>query len=490
MLGALVLAAMTIDGAAFAAPDEPPAPDYLLVKLSPGARATTNDRGAVEISVNGAAAPGSEAVLASIGAISVERASSVAHANAARAAAIGLDRWVKLRLEPGRDPLAAIAPIRLVPGVEIAELDGVGGLADFVPNDPNFPSQWSLLNTGQSAGGVAGSIGADVKAPAAWDISTGGGEIVVAVLDSGVFEHADLAGRVLPGWNVPQANDNTADGCASHGTHVSGIVGALGDNGVAIAGLCWDVKILPVVVVNPCSGFESWVADGITWAVDHGAEIINMSLQYSAGTQYLHDAVIYADMAGIPMLAATGNSNATPPSFPSRWAETIAVAATNNLDERWPSSNYGAEVDIAAPGVSILSLSSSGGTTVKSGTSMAAPHASGIVALLRSVNPALTSAEIRDILQSSADDVNAPGFDVFTGYGRVNAHAALELALDTGSVPGDLDGDGIVNGADLGTLLGFWGSCEDCDKCAADFDGNCAVDGSDLGALLGYWTGS
>lgn len=464
--------------------------DSVLVKLAPTAFAEIGGDG-VRIMLDGRPAAGSEAVLASIGAIAVERASLVEHADAERAARIGLDRWVRLTLEPGRDPHAGAAALRFVPGVEVAEVDGIGGLAeDLVPDDAQFANQWSMQNTGQSAGGVAGDIGADVDAPGAWGLSTGGRQIVIGVLDGGVSWHPDLDGRILPGWNVPQGNDNAVDGCSSHGTHVAGIIGALGDNGTAVAGLCWDVRILPVVVVNPCSGLESWVADGITWAVDHGAEIINMSLQYSAGTQYLHDAVLYAAEAGIPMLAATGNSGATPPSFPSRWPETIAVAATNNLDERWISSNYGTEVDVAAPGVAVLSLSATGGTTTKTGTSMAAPHATGIVALMRSVNASLTEPQIRSVLQSTADDVDAPGFDVFTGHGRLNAHEAVALAIAMGAVPGDLDGDGVVDGSDLGSLLGYWGPCEDCGNCPADFDGDCDVGGSDLGTLLGNWTGS
>jgi len=477
-------------GMAPAADDAPFALDHVLVKLAPGASMSARADGRLEVRSAGAMVDDSAALLISIGAVRADPTARHRAANEARAARVGLDRWITVTLAPGFDPEVAISRLMLLPEVEHASLDGIGGVAEVIPNDPSFPAQWPLMNTGQFAGGVAGASGADVHAPAAWSLTTGGRSIVVAVLDSGVSAHPDLAGRILPGWNVPQGHDITTDACNSHGTHVSGIIGAAGNNGVAIAGLCWDARILPVIVVDPCSGLESWVADGIVWAVDHGADLINMSLQYGVGSQYLHDAVLYAAAAGVPMIAATGNSGTTPPSFPARWPETIAVTATTNQDQRWPSSNYGPQVDVAAPGASVLSLSAAGGTTVKSGTSMAAPHASGIAALMRSVNPSLTSDQIRSMLQSGADDIDAPGFDDFTGHGRVNAHASVLLAIDAAATPGDLNGDGVVNGADLGSLLGYWGPCGNCDDCPADLDGDCMVGGSDLGALLGYWTGS
>jgi len=418
----------------------------------------------------------------------VRATATVARSNAVLASQIGLDRWVTVTVAPGGDVIAMAEALASLPSVEIVTLDGVGGVADLVPNDPSFVAQWSMLNTGQMANGVAGAPGADVKATQAWSLATGGRSVLVAVLDSGVWAHPDLAGRVVAGWNVPQQNGNTTDVCNSHGTHVSGIIGAAGNNSLAIAGLCWDARIMPVVVVNPCSGLESFVADGITWAVDHGAEIINMSLQYSVGSAYLHDAVLYAAASGVPMIAAAGNSGSSPPAFPARWPETIAVAATDNQDVRWTSSNFGPQVDLAAPGVAVLSLAADGGTTIKSGTSMATPHVTGVVALMRSVNDAISPEAIRSLLTSTADDVNAPGFDEFTGWGRVNAFEAVAAAIDAIVIPGDLNGDGSVNGSDLALLLGQWGGCEACQECVGDLDGDCAVGGSDLAILLGHWT--
>ncbi|MFO0893785.1 MAG: S8 family serine peptidase [Phycisphaerales bacterium] len=496
--GVALLAALAAGAASPAAPPAPAAPDeiggyatdHVLVKLRPGIRTGVDAAGRpCFVAADGPAAE-SAALLAGVGALGAHSASPITPARAALAASIGMDRWVIVRVAPGSDtPAIAAALARLTHLVELAEADGIGGLAEVVPDDPSFPEQYNLRNTGQVVGGVPGVPGADVSATDAWGITTGGQAVVVATLDSGVTPVADLEGRVLPGWNIPLQNASTNDVCNGHGTHVAGIIAASGNDATTVAGLCWDARILPVVVVNPCSGLESYAADGLVWATDQGATIVNMSLQYSAGTQYFKDAVIYAAASGVVMLAATGNSGITPPSFPSRWPQTIAVAATDNTDHRWPNSNYGPQVDVAAPGVSVLSLSPSGGVATKTGTSMAAPHVSGTVALLRGMNPTLSPDQIRTLLTMSADDVESPGPDDYTGAGRLNAFAAI-LAAQAFEPPADLNHDGVVDAADLGLLLAGWGACGACDACPADVNGDCQVDGLDLSLLLAWWTTS
>jgi thermitase len=362
--------------------------------------------------------------------------------------------------------------------VEIAGVDGIGGVAD-VPNDPSFPSQYALRNTGQT-GGVAG---ADIRAVEAWDIETANPDIVIGVIDSGISPHPELAGRILPGINIPNGTTVASDVC-NHGTHVAGIIAATRDNGIGIAGMCSEAKLLPVVIVNPCSGLESWVADGITWAVDNGADILNMSLQYSVGSDYLRAAVQYAAVRGIPMVCATGNAN-TAVAFPARWPETVAVASVTASNVRAPTSNFGPEVDIAAPGDQIYSLNSSGGYTFKSGTSMATPHITGLMALMRQVNPTMTFGQMRDAIDETARDVGAAGFDVFTGHGVANAHLALGRARDTFQ-PADLNADGTVDGVDLSVMLAAWGPCVTA-SCAGDINQDDTVDGTDLAALLAAW---
>jgi subtilisin family serine protease len=372
-------------------------------------------------------------------------------------------------------------------GVERAELDAEGGLAE-VPNDADFWVQYALRNTGQVVGGVAGTVGADIRMTEAWEYTQGSPGIVIAVLDSGVDPHPELAGRILAGINVPDGNTATADEC-NHGTHVAGIIAASTGNGVGIAGIARTARILPVVVVNGCSGFESNVAAGLTWAVDQGARIVNMSLQFNLGGTPLQQAVQYAHAQGALIMAATGNLNTTPPAFPARWNETVAVASTDNRDLRSSFSNYGPEVDISAPGTNVWSLNSaiSGyGYALKSGTSMATPHVSGVAALLWSYDPSLTRDEVRNYLVSTARDLGAPGTDIYYGAGRLDAAAAL-AAVPPPYVPEDLNQDGFVNAADLSLLLAAWGACADCDACTADIDGDCQVGASDLSLLLAAW---
>lgn len=408
----------------------------------------------------------------------------------------GLDRWLVATFDSPAaaaamvEDLSELAPMASV--IEVVELDGVGGVAAAPPDDPWFPLQYGMRNTGQNVAGVTGVVGADVNVLPAWDWTIGSPDVVVGVLDSGIDRHEEYESRLMAGWNVPDNTDSFADECSSHGTHVTGILGGEGDNGQGIAGVSWRCAILPVVVTDGCSGYESWVADGIIWAVDHGADILNMSLQYSTGTQLLADAVAWASDAGVIQVAAAGNTGGLDDvQAPARFPETIAVAATDNTDHRWSSSSAGPEIDLAAPGWRIYSCASTFNYVYKSGTSMAAPFVSGAVALMLSVDPELDPLTAKVILRSTAEDVESIGFDDLTGSGRLDVAAAV-LALDpTPPAAGDLDRDGRVDGRDFGILLGSWGACPgDCEEvCPGDLDGDCTVNGIDLGLLFADWTG-
>ncbi|MCA9286801.1 MAG: S8 family serine peptidase [Phycisphaerales bacterium] len=463
----------------------------LVIRVRPGIVAGF-DAGRPTLREGEAGKPGSASsklagILERQGVRSIHAAMRHTPSNAELARALRLDRYYTVRLAERADADATAATLRSFGMfVESAEVDPVGGVAGEVPNDPFFGLQYALENTGQTIQGTPGLSGADISAIEAWT-TTVGSELVIAVLDSGVNPHVDLGAKILPGWNVPQNNDVTVDVCNSHGTHVSGIAAAIGDNGIGIAGLAWPALILPVVVVDPCTGFESWVADAITYATDAGADVINMSLQYSAGTDYLHDAVLYAAAQGVVMAAASGNS-ASGVSYPAKWPETIAVGATNNLDQRWPSSNFGPELDVMAPGVNVYSLSGTTAYKYLTGTSMATPMVSGLAALLLSVDPTLTPQDVRTAIETTTLDLGTPGFDSLTGFGRINAAAALAAVLPP-PVPGDLNGDGVVDGADLGLMLSLWGACADCEliQCEGDLNLDCVVDGADLGVLLSNW---
>jgi len=405
------------------------------------------------------------------------------------ARAVGLDRFIRLRVAPGHDAIAAAKSLRALKEtfarVDVDPLGGLAATGPVIPDDPAFGLQWSLWNVGQTVAGVPGQPGADIGITHGW-LYTTGDPVLVAVLDSGVNLHPELEGRVVGGFNVPNPGGPTVDICQSHGTHVSGILAAAGQNAEGIAGVSWAAEIMPVIIVDPCSGPESMVADGLVWATDEGARIANMSLQYNVGSAFLKSAVEYAHALDVILVAATGNNAASQPAFPARWPETIAVAATNNLDEHWPSSNFGPQVDLAAPGVFIWSLIGTSSYGYKTGTSMATPLVSGAVALMLSINPTLSNEQVRQLLRATADDVGAPGFDPFTGYGRLNVESLLIATLETLAPTADLNGDGVVDGADLGILLNAWGTCAG-SPCLGDLNGDGVVDGADLGILLSAW---
>ena len=468
-IAAILSAAFAVDAPAAAGEF---ATGHVLAKYAPGALATKGAAGRLA------------RALAIVQAGAPEAPTPRPAMNLTAAAAIGLDRWVRIPIPETANPVqAALALQAAWDGFEVVEADPIGSLADITPNDPLFSLQYALQNTGQ----LAGTVDADIDATGAWPIASENPELIIGFLDGGVYgTHPEIAGRILPGWNVPQNNSNTTDICGSHGTHVTGIAMATGNNAVGIAGVCWNAKSLPVVIVNPCTGQESWLADGITWAVDQGADVLNLSVQYSIGTQYLHDAVIYAALHGVPMVAATGNS-AAGVAYPAKWVETIAVGATTQNDTRWTSSNFGPEIDLCAPGSQVYSLSGTSTYAYKSGTSMAVPHVVGVIALMRAVSPQIPADAIRAILQATAHDIDTAGFDQYTGWGRLDAATAV-AAADAYTLPADLDGDGAVSGGDLAMLLSAFGTCGDCSDCAADLDSDCAVGGSDLSLLLASWS--
>ncbi len=476
------------------APDEPilvaadggHATDHVLVQLRTGVALVAGKDGRQQLRDASRARTTRDAATAmrEAGVVRFEPVWVEAPRDAATARALGLDRWYRAVLADGGDAVASTARLRRARTVfERAELDHEGGLAE-IPNDPNFGLQYALRNVGQVVGGLPGIAGADVSATAAWDI-THGNDLVIAVLDSGIDPHPELAGRILPGINVPDGNTVTVDEC-NHGTHVAGIIAAAGNNGSGMAGLAWNARLLPVVVVNGCTGFEANVASGLIWAVDNGARIVNMSLQFYAFNPIFEQAVQYAHAQGALMVAASGNNGNTNVAAPARWNQTIAVAATDNRDERATFSNFGPEIDLAAPGVSVWSLSGQTSYTYKSGTSMAAPHVSGAAALLWAYDPSLTRDQVRAFLQLGAQDLGDPGTDILFGSGRLDIAASLAL-VPPPYAPEDLDRDGVVNAQDLAILLDSWGACADCDSCAADFDGDCMVGATDLGRLLSAW---
>jgi type VII secretion-associated serine protease mycosin len=276
-----------------------------------------------------------------------------------------------------------------------------------------------------------------INTPAAWETSTGAG-VVVAVIDTGVEgNHPDLDGQVLEGYNAIEDGGGGDFDDNGHGTHVAGTVAALTGNGEGVAGFAPDAKVLPIKVLDADGGgYVSDTAEGIVWATDNGAHIINMSLGSDTPTQAEKAAVAYALENGVTVVAAAGNEreDGSPTSYPAAYEGVIAVAATNDQDEIAEYSNRGDYVDVAAPGSGILStypleLSEDGsGYAELYGTSMAAPHVAAVAALIKGAQPDITPDGIQDALESSAADLGASGFDADFGHGRIDAAAAIEAA--------------------------------------------------------------
>ena len=334
----------------------------------------------------------------------------------------------------------AIARLQADPAIAYAELDtlvfATGNpsrvhavdAAGFQPNDPNWEQQWAPRR---------------IKAPEAWEVSTGGSQVVVAVVDSGIdLAHPEFAGRLLPGFDYVQWDTQPQDEYG-HGTHVSGIIAAAGNNQEGVAGLAWQAKILPLRVLDRNgAGTASSVASAISNAANQRASVVNLSLALSGPNETVLNAILYARGTGAIVVASAGND--TPPGqapapvrYPARYAEVIAVSASTHWDEWAPYSNGGPEVDFAAPGGEssdpILSTGLSGSTAQLYGTSMAAAHVSGVVALLRSQAPSIPQGAVEEALRATADKIGSYPYsggrnDRF-GYGRVQAAGALRWAI-------------------------------------------------------------
>ncbi|MHB8080483.1 MAG: S8 family serine peptidase, partial [Candidatus Krumholzibacteriia bacterium] len=466
----------------------PCAPGRLLVKFTADAlRASTLNISARK----GAAQQGTTIGLASVDAIG--RSAGLARisrpyepaANAALATRIGLDRWYLLEVSTKADIPELAARYAADPAVEAASPDWVAFPAA-VPTDPLYAMHWGHNNTAQllsydwttnthEAGTPVGTVGFDANAQAAWDGTQGYGDpaVVVAIIDSGVdIDHPDL--RIVTGYDFGDGDTNPDDNSAApgHGTCCAGVVASKVNNGLGTAGIAAACAIMPLKVADSAgSMYFTAIQSALRYAADNGAEVASMSLGAAISSDAAtDDAILYAYSAGVVILAATGNENASAISYPAINANVIGVGAASPCGERkrssslstevnsgvytdpngytcdgerWWGSNYGVTTRDAAGAVDVIAptilpttdIAGSGGYVAGdyelwfNGTSCATPYAAGVCALIKSKNPTWTPAQIRAQLVGTAQDVvsveSVAGWDRYAGYGMVDAAAAV-----------------------------------------------------------------
>ncbi|MFP5364104.1 MAG: S8 family serine peptidase [Thermoleophilia bacterium] len=339
-----------------------------------------------------------------------------------------------------RDPLSAAARLNRSAAVAYAEPNYIAR-ATGIPDDPRFGELYGLHNTGQ-AGGLPD---ADIDAPEGWTAlfgesafpTTGGAKI--GILDTGVLAgHEDLAGKVVNCAGVrsfgidllgiitlPLFADPTIIGgrCADdngHGTHVAGTAAAIAGNGRGIAGVAPNSPLAVCKALDRRgAGAVAGIANCLGYLASNGAKVISMSLGTTADSVTLRNAVAAASGSAL-IVAASGNGADSVAHYPASYPEAVSVAATDNRDQRAPFSTFNADVEVAAPGVGILSTWNNGGYHVISGTSMATPHAAGVAAVIAGRHRSQAPAFWREKLVAAVDDVAAAGRDDQTGFGRVN----------------------------------------------------------------------
>ncbi|MFC1683030.1 S8 family peptidase, partial [Candidatus Zixiibacteriota bacterium] len=370
-----------------------------------------------------------------------------------------LSRIHLIRMAGDADVMEAVRAYQQDPNVVYAQPNFLNQLC-IVPDDSLYGEQWALSK---------------MQMPAAWDIERGSEEVVVGVVDSGIdFDHQDLAANVwinpgedingngqideadfngvdddnngyvddISGWDFTDApqfaglgdytdRDNLADDDLGHGSHVSGIVAAVADNGVGVAGLCWHARLMPLRASFRLSvgAFleDDDVSAGIVYAADNGADVINMSWGDPRISPMVRDVIAYADARGCVMAAAAGNVDQEGLFYPGGFDETIAAGASTIYDQRSTISSFGKNLDVLAPGSNIMSTLLDDQYGTLGGTSMATAHVSGLAALVLSKNPDLSSEQVRGIIKASAVDLEAPGWDPQTGNGRIDGLRALMM---------------------------------------------------------------
>ncbi len=322
--------------------------------------------------------------------------------------------WIGVKivsLPPNASETAFERAFRNRAEVEFAEVDRLVAPDGTTPNDPLYPSQWHLQK---------------IAAPDAWSSTTGNGSITIAILDTGVDgTHPDLAAKMVPGWNIHDNSPDTGD-VYGHGTMVAGTAAASGNNWTGVASIAWNCLIMPVRI-SDAKGYASYsdIARGLTWAADRGARVANISYMVTTSSTVTTAAKYFVDHGGV-VSSSAGNYGKFDSSADNPYI--LTVSATDQNDALYSWSNTGNNIDLAAPGCMGSTTTRGGGYGSPCGTSFSAPIVAGVAALVLSVNPSLTPAQVTGILKQSADDLGPAGWDPAYGSGRVNAARAVQSA--------------------------------------------------------------
>lgn len=314
-----------------------------------------------------------------------------------------------VQLPAGRSETAVLAQLARHPHLKFAELDRRVPSA-LVANDPYLGSEWHI---------------AKISGAAAWDKALGTG-VTIAIVDSGVMpNHPDLV--QVPGWNFVDGTADTTD-VRGHGTGVAGTAAAIANNGAGVAGVAGGAKVMPVRVSDSTGyAYFSTIATGITYAADKGARVVNASFGSLYSCAAVQSAGQYLKSKGGLLVVSAGNSGVDDGALATD--TMIPVSATDVDDAKASWSSFGKYVAVSAPGVGIWTTAYNGGYTSMSGTSFSAPMAAGVIALMMSANPGLSAGQVQNLLFATATDLGTAGRDIYFGYGRINAAAAVDAAL-------------------------------------------------------------
>jgi subtilisin family serine protease len=368
--------------------------------------------------------------------VTVDQLEKLLKVHGGRARKMGQGEGHIVDLPTNGSEAAVVAQLKNRPEFKFVELDRRVKVS-YAVNDPYSGSEWHLTQIG---------------APTAWNTTQGSG-VTIAILDSGVdATHPDLQPNLVAGYNTYDGNTDTSDVCG-HGTAVAGTAAARSDNGQGVAGVAGQAKIMPVRIAyndasNGCYAYYSTIASGLTWAADHGARIANISYSGVAGSAAIQSAASYMKSKGGLVFVAAGNAGINENIAPT--TSMIAVSATDSTDTKTSWSSYGSYVALAAPGAGIWTTSKGGIYQAWNGTSFASPVAAGVAALVMAARPDLTAVQVETLLESTARDLGGAGRDTLYGYGRVNAAAAVQAALNMPLAP-DTQAPAVAITAPLGS---------------------------------------